>query len=147
MPATPARRAVPRHLTELARHRFAVMATLHPDGRPQLSLVQQHTHDGVIDISLTEPRVKTRNLRHDPRAAVMILPAGSDRFVVAEGRADLSPTSTAPGDETGRRLRDLYRALAGEHPDWDDYLRAMVRDRRLVATITIDHTYDGGAHS
>ena len=59
MPATPARRAVPQHLAELARHRLAVMATLHPDGRPQLSLVQQHTHDGVIDISLTE-RLRVR---------------------------------------------------------------------------------------
>jgi len=147
MPATPSRRAVPEHLDELAHHHFAVMATLHPDGRPQLSLVQHHTHGGVIDISLTERRVKARNLRHDPRAAIMILPAGHDRFVVAEGHADLSPTSTTPGDETGRRLQDLYRALAGEHPDWDDYLRAMVHDHRLIATITIDHTYHGGAHT
>ena len=141
------RESRPQHLDDLARHRFAVMATLHPDGRPQLSLVQQHTHDGVADVSLTEQRVKVRNLRRDPRATMMILPDGHDRFVVAEGRAELSPVSTEPGDDSGLRLQTLYRSLVGEHPDWDDYLRAMVRDHRLVATITIEHTYAGGAHS
>ncbi|HEY0473755.1 MAG TPA: PPOX class F420-dependent oxidoreductase, partial [Kribbella sp.] len=38
-------------------------------------------------------------------------------------------------------LIDLYRAAAGEHPDWDDYRRAMVRDRRLVFSMTVDHAY------
>jgi PPOX class probable F420-dependent enzyme len=123
------------------------MATVHPDGWPQLSLVQQHCHDGVLDVSLTEQRIKVRNLRCDPRAAVLILPDGNQRFVVAEGPVALSPPSTTPGDEVGRNLENLYRSLAGEHPDWDDYRRAMVADRRLVGRMNIAHTYAGGAHT
>jgi PPOX class probable F420-dependent enzyme len=134
-----------RHLAELARHRFAVMATLHPDGRPQLSLVQQHSGDGVIEVSLTASRVKTRNLRRDPRASVMILPEGIERFVVAEGRAELSDVSAEPGDEVGQALSRLYEALAGPHPDWDDYHRAMVDDQRLLCRIRVERTYAGGA--
>lgn len=140
-----ARRPRPEHLALLARHRFAVMTTLHPDGRPQLSLVQQHAHDGVLDVSLTAGRVKTRNLRRDPRVSAMILPDGVNAFVVAEGRAELSDVSRVPGDDTGRALAALYRSLAGEHPDWEEYLRTMVADRRLLCRIRVEHTYAGGA--
>jgi PPOX class probable F420-dependent enzyme len=133
------------HLDLFARHRYATMTTLFPDGRPQMSLIQQNAHDGVLDISLTDLRVKTRNLRNDPRASVMILPEGTDAFVVAEGEVELSDLSRAPGDEVGRRLCALYEALAGPHPDWDDYRRAMVDDRRLLGRLHVVHTYGGGA--
>jgi hypothetical protein len=33
---------------------------------------------------------------------------------------------------------DDYRRLAGEHPDWDDYRRAMTADRRARIRITIE---------
>ena len=32
-------------------------------------------------------------------------------------------------------LVDLFRALKGEHDDWDDYRAAMERDRRVVIRI------------
>jgi hypothetical protein len=32
----------------------------------------------------------------------------------------------------------LYRQIAGDHPDWDDYRAAMVRDRRVLLLISID---------
>lgn len=31
---------------------------------------------------------------------------------------------------------DYYRKTAGEHPDWDDYRAAMVRDRRVLLRLT-----------
>ena len=33
-------------------------------------------------------------------------------------------------------LVTYYRDISGEHPDWDDYRRAMVRDRRLIIAVT-----------
>ena len=33
-------------------------------------------------------------------------------------------------------LVDYYRANFGEHPDWDDYRAAMVRERRVLLHIT-----------
>jgi len=53
--------------------------------------------------------------------------------VVLEGDAELSPVAADPGDATVAELIGLYRSLAGEHPDWDEYRRAMVADRRCVA--------------
>jgi PPOX class probable F420-dependent enzyme len=136
-----------KHLEALSRHSVMVMATLQPNGRPQLSLVRPWVHDGLVEVSLTDRRVKTRNLRVDPRAAFIAVSDDSEQFVVAEGRAELSRLSETAGDETGQRLSALYRAVAGEHPDWDDYHRAMVNDRRLVARIIIEHTYAGGTHT
>lgn len=137
----------PTHIDELRSRPVMVMATLHPDGRPQLSLVRPWFHDGIAEISLTDARIKTRNLRSNSRTALIAAAPDGQRFVVAEGRAHLSRVSTEPGDGTGQALARLYRALAGEHADWDDYYRAMVRDQRLMATIEIEHTYMGGTHT
>ncbi|GEL21121.1 hypothetical protein PSU4_00750 [Pseudonocardia sulfidoxydans NBRC 16205] len=38
-------------------------------------------------------------------------------------------------------LVGYYRAAAGEHPDWDEYRRVMVEDRRVLMTMTVDHVY------
>ena len=35
-------------------------------------------------------------------------------------------------------LVDYDRRLAGEHPDWEDYRRAMTADRRALIRITIE---------
>lgn len=138
------RLVTPEHLVQFAAHRYAVMTTLHPDGHPQMSLVQQHAHDGVLDVSLTATRIKTRNLRQDNRVSLMILPDGVDRWVVAEGRAELSDPSVTPGDDVGLALARLYEALAGPHPSWDDYYQAMVNDQRLLCRVHVEHTYAGG---
>jgi hypothetical protein len=31
-----------------------------------------------------------------------------------------------------------YRGLRGEHPDWDDYRAAMVREQRLLIRVTVE---------
>jgi hypothetical protein len=33
-------------------------------------------------------------------------------------------------------LVGYYRGISGEHPDWDDYRAAMVREHRCVIRIT-----------
>lgn len=135
------------HLDAFGQRNVVVMATIGVDGRPQLSLVRPWVHDGLIEVSLTERRVKTRNLRNDGRASFLAASVDDTSFVVAEGDAHLTDTTTEPDDDTGRQLAQLYRALAGEHPDWDDYHRTMVHDRRLVARVTVTHTYSGGTHT
>ena len=62
-------------------------------------------------------------------------------YAVAEGEAVLSAPASAPDDETVESLITLYRNVAGEHPDWDDYRRAMVADRRVLLRVPITHVY------
>ncbi|MFG2353024.1 PPOX class F420-dependent oxidoreductase [Streptomyces sp. NPDC048521] len=120
-----------------------VLVTLKRDGRPQLSNVSHayYPDERIIRISVTDDRAKTRNLRRDPRASYHVTSADRWAYTVVEGTAELSPVARDPQDETVEELIRLYRDVLGEHPDWDDYRAAMVRDRRLVVRLHVDRVY------
>jgi PPOX class probable F420-dependent enzyme len=123
---------------------LGVLATIKQDGRPQLSNVSYHfdAREVAIQVSITEPRAKTRNLRRDPRASIHVSSDDGWAYAVAEGNAILTPTATTPDDDTVEGLIALYRNIAGrEHPDWDEYRQAMVDDRRVLMTMPISHLY------
>lgn len=122
------------------RHR-GVLVTLKRDGRPQLSNISYAMTGGVIRISVTDGRAKTANLRRDPRASVHVTSDDFWSYAVAEGDAELTPVAADPGDATADELVELYRAVQGEHEDWDEYRSAMVRDRRLVIRIPVERVY------
>jgi len=130
-------------LAVIAGNSLGVLATLKRDGRPQLSNVAYHFDPPAlrISVSITEPRAKTRNLRRDPRAALHVSSDDGWAYAVAEGDAVLTPPATDPGDDTVEGLVALYREISGEHPDWDEYRRAMVDDRRVLMTLPISHLY------
>lgn len=127
----------------LAAGQLGVLATIKRDGRPQLSNVS-YTFDrqrSLIRVSVTDGRAKTVNLRRDPRASFHVSASDGWSYVVVEARAELSPVATEPHDATVEELIDLFRAVQGEHPDWDDYRRAMVADRRLVLRLHVERVY------
>jgi PPOX class probable F420-dependent enzyme len=130
-------------LAVIAGIKLAVLATIKRDGRPQLSNVTYHfdPRNLVVEVSITEPRAKTRNLRRDPRATLLVSSDDGWSYAVAEGNAILTPPAASPHDDTVEALIALYRNVAGEHPDWDDYRRAMVDDRRVLLTMPISHVY------
>jgi len=115
-------------------HHRAVLATRRSDGLPQLSPVTVGVgDDGRILVSTRETAIKTKNLARDPRASLCVL---TDRFfgewLQAEGTAQIIHLPEAMD-----LLVDYYRRISGEHPDWEDYRQAMVRDRRVIAAITL----------
>lgn len=130
-------------LALIAGNSLGVLATLKRDGRPQLSNVSYHFDARAlsISVSITEPRAKTRNLRRDPRASIHVSSDDGWAYAVAEGDAVLTPPAAEPDDDTVEALVTLYRNIAGEHPDWADYRRAMVDDRRVLMTLPISHLY------
>jgi PPOX class probable F420-dependent enzyme len=130
-------------LALISGNSLGVLATIKSDGRPQLSNVSYHFDPRAvaIQVSVTEPRAKTRNLRRDPRASLHVSSDDGWSYAVAEGNAILTPPAAQPHDDTVEALIALYRNIAGEHPDWDDYRRAMVDDRRVLVTLPISHLY------
>lgn len=130
-------------LALLGGNSLGVLATIKRDGRPQLSNVSYwfDKQSLAIQASITESRAKTRNLRRDPRASIHVSSDDGWSYAVAEGDAILTAPAAAPDDDTVEALIALYRNIAGEHPDWDDYRRAMVEDRRVVLTLPISHVY------
>jgi PPOX class probable F420-dependent enzyme len=124
----------------LAESHHGVLITLRADGGPQASNIAYSFADGLIRISVTADRAKTKNLRRDPRASLHVTSADFWRYVVADGVADLSPLAAEPGDATTLALREVYEHVRGEpHPDWAEFDQAMIRDHRLVISIRPTH--------
>ena len=133
----------PALLALFAELRGGSLITLKRDGRPQASVVI-HVWDPArraVLISVTDDRAKTRNLRRDPRASYQVVAPDLTAWAVGEGFAELTPPAADPHDDTVEALVDLYRSLAGEHPDWAQYRAAMVADRRVVLTLAFEHVY------
>ncbi len=129
-------------LTFAREHRRGVLATQKSGGRPQLSNIAYAVgSDGVIRISVTADRAKTKNLARDPRASLHVTREDFYAYAVLEGDAELSPVAEAPDDATVEELVEQYKVIAGDHDDWDAFRQAMVRDRRLVARLRPTHAY------
>jgi PPOX class probable F420-dependent enzyme len=133
--------------TEAARrflkdnHR-AVLATRRRDGGLQMSPVTVGVDEsGRAIVSSTESRVKTRNLRRDPRASLCVM---TDRFFGAWVQIDGTATIVSL-PEAMDRLVDYYRRIAGEHPDWDEFREAMARERRVLVRIDIERVAPGAS--
>ena len=114
------------------RHR-AILLTTRADGGPQASPVTCGVDDeGRIVVSTYPERAKARNVRRDPRASVVVL---SDEFngpwVQVDGPAEILdlPEAIEP-------LVAYYRAIAGEHPDWDEYREAMIKQGKSLLRLT-----------
>jgi PPOX class probable F420-dependent enzyme len=119
----------------LRDHHRSVLATFRSDGRPQMSpIVHGVDDDGRILVSSREPAYKVRNLRRDPRVSLCAVADGFfGEWVQADGRARIISLPDALP-----LLEDYYRRVSGEHPDWDDYRAAMVRDRRVMIVIDVE---------
>jgi PPOX class probable F420-dependent enzyme len=121
---------------------LGTLATIKKDGRPQLSDVNYTASPGRLRFSTRTALAKVHNLRRDPRATFKVTAPGGFGYAVAEGTAELSAVSERPDDPTVEELIEVYRLIAGkDHPDWDDYRRAMVADGRLVVRLHIERLY------
>lgn len=119
-----------------SNRKHGVLITLRKDGRAQSSDVVYAVIDGRICISLTDDRAKTRNMRRDGRVVFHITDPSSWSYVSIDAIVDLSPVTTDPGDASADELVAVYRVVAGEHDDWDEFRAAMVGEGRLVAHLT-----------
>jgi PPOX class probable F420-dependent enzyme len=132
----------------IAAQRLGVLITLKSDGRPQSSnVLYAFTADpdapesGVIRVSITATRAKYHNLQRDPRASLHVSAPDFWSYAVAEATAELSPVAADPRDQTVEDLIALYREVQGEHPDWQEFRRAMVADQRVLLRLAVSRVY------
>jgi PPOX class probable F420-dependent enzyme len=116
------------------RHR-GMLVTRRADGSPQMSPVTCGVDpDGRIVIATYPQRAKVRNARRDERVSICVSSDGwNDPYVQVDGRAEILdlPEALEP-------LVDYFRGISGEHPDWDEYRAAMVKQGKCIIRITID---------
>lgn len=124
----------------LADHHQAVLATVRRDGRPQMSPVVCGMDDeGRVVISTRETAAKTKNARRRPQVSLCVMSDGFyGEWRQVDGKAEVVFLPEAMDG-----LVDAYRQMAGEHPDWDDFRAAMVRERRVLLRIEIERAGPG----
>ncbi|MFD3498558.1 PPOX class F420-dependent oxidoreductase [Streptomyces sp. NPDC058678] len=114
------------------RH-HAILLTRRSDGSPQGSPLTCGVDDsGRIVVSTYPERAKTRNAKRDPRVSLIVLSDDWDGpWVQIDGTAEVvdTPDSVEP-------LVEYYKNIAGEHPDWDEYRAAMLKQGKSIIRVT-----------
>jgi PPOX class probable F420-dependent enzyme len=116
---------IPESHRDLLDAQFATLATINPDGRPQLSEVWFLAEDGLVKFSLNNDRQKTKNLTRRPAATALILDlANPYRYLEIRGDAEVIPDDDyAFADQLGAKY------------DSDLRTRDQPGDTRVVVTI------------
>ncbi|MBJ7609540.1 MAG: PPOX class F420-dependent oxidoreductase [Candidatus Dormibacteraeota bacterium] len=115
----------------------AVLATHRRDGGVQLSPVLATVDDeSRVVVSTRETAIKTLNLRREPRASLCAISQGFfGEWHTVEGTVEIV---SLPAAMDG--LIDYYRRASGEHPDWDEYRRAMEAERRVLLRLDVQRS-------
>ena len=119
-----------------------VLSTRRKNGGSQLSIVTVGIIGGEMCFSTTEGRSKYHNLMRDPICSLLVSKDDWWGYIVVEGKAKLQGNfNTAP--EPLRKLhRKVYRETAGkDHPVWEEFDEAMIKDRRVVVVIQPETVY------
>ncbi|HHX85722.1 MAG TPA: PPOX class F420-dependent oxidoreductase [Actinomycetales bacterium] len=116
------------------RHR-AVLVTRRASGGLQSSPVTCGLDEQGRLVAATYPqRAKVRNIRREPAVSACVLSDDwNGPYVHLDGTAEIVdlPEAVEP-------LVEYFRSVAGEHPDWDEYREAMVRQGKCLIRVTID---------
>ena len=124
----------------LEKNHRGVVVTFRRNGAAQASIVACGHHQGGVAFTTTSGRAKLTNLKRDPHCTILVSKADWTGYVVLEGNADIRWRDRTAPEELRLTLRDVYRSAGGgEHPDWDDYDRAMVEEDRAAIIVRPHH--------
>jgi PPOX class probable F420-dependent enzyme len=128
----------------LGSQQFGTLATVKRSGHPHLTTMMYSwdPETRVVRFSTTADRVKVKQLRRDPRAALHVSGGDVWSFAVAEGEAEVSEVTTVPGDAVGRELLGMIPEAArpaGE--DAETFLKGLVAERRVVIRLRVGKLY------
>jgi PPOX class probable F420-dependent enzyme len=134
---------LPNNVREFATqtHR-GVLTTFRRDGAAQMSIVSCGPYREGVVFTTTADRAKLLNLKRNPRCSLLISHEDWRPYVVLEGHAEVLSADNTNSEEFRMALRDAYRAASGaEHPDWEEYDRAMINDQRSVVIVVPERIY------
>ena len=129
-----------------SNHR-GVITTFRPDGTAQTSIVVcgASPFDGdeaAIFVTVRGSSYKVRNLRRNSRCNVMAVADDWRQFAVVEGAATLTDYRNTDAEEMRVKLRAAFMACGDhEHPDWDEYDRAMVAQDAVIVVVQPERVY------
>ncbi|MFD0852786.1 pyridoxamine 5'-phosphate oxidase family protein [Actinomadura adrarensis] len=127
----------------LGEHLFGALATVRSTGHPHLSTIiyKWYPDERIVRVSSTRDRLKVRQLRKDPHAALYVTSRDHTRYAVAEGTVELAET-LEPGDAAGRELLEMGLGL--EAPNKEEAFRIQVEEGRVVIRLRVERLYGMG---
>ena len=125
----------------ISKNDKAVLSTFRRNGAAQLSIVSVGLYGEGAAFTTTEERAKLANLRRDDRCSLLVSQESWWGFIVLEGTARILSADNTDAEELRMAFREVYRSISGNHPDWDDYDRAMASDRRAVVIVMPERIY------
>ena len=120
----------------LKQQGVVVFTTYRRDGMPQMSLVSAGRFEDGVAFTTRRRNAKYHNLMRDRRCAMMLVTPGMRGFAVIDGEADVRSSDITEAERLRLDLRAVYKAASGkDHPDWEEYDRAMVEQKRAVVLL------------
>ncbi|MDQ3876995.1 MAG: PPOX class F420-dependent oxidoreductase [Actinomycetota bacterium] len=121
----------------LDKNHTAVQTTLRRDGTPHVAMIGVGLVDGRLWSSATQTRVRTKHLRRDPRSSLCVFDTSNRQsWIGLDCRVTI-----LDGPEAVDQNLALYRVLAGEPDDVDEYRQAMVREQRIIFEFEVLKAY------
>ena len=120
-----------------------VMTSFRRNGMPQLSIVTVYPRDGGVGVSITENRMKFKNLLRDPRCTLLVSHADWwSGFLVFEGTVELTHSGNTDPEKLRLARRDIFSATTRRRSrDWDEYDRIAEQDKRVAMLLRPHHVY------
>ena len=124
-------------------HPQGVMTSFRRNGMPQLSIVTVYPRDGGVGVSITETRMKFKNLLRDPRCSLLVSHADWwSGFLVFEGTVELVHSGNADPETLRMARRHIFSATTKRRSaDWAEYDRIANDDKRVAMLLRPQHVY------
>lgn len=128
----------------VAENRRGVLTTFRRDGAAQMSIITVGPYGEGVAFTTTADRAKLHNLRRNPQCSLLVAREDWSAYIVLQGAARVFSAGNTDGAELRQLLRAVFRtAAAAEHPDWAEYDRAMVEQRRSAIVVIPEQIYGG----
>ena len=123
----------------------AVAVTFRKSGAAQASVILCGPYKGGVAFTTPTGRAKLVNLLRDPRCTVLVSKPNWYGYAVIEGKAEALRPDNTDSEDLRIALRGIFKTASGrDHPDWEEYDRVMVSERRAGIIVRPDNVYGLG---
>ena len=126
----------------LQNNHDAVLTTFRRDGAAQMSIVTVGALEDGVAFTTTEGRAKLHNLVRNHRCSILVSGSSWRPYLVLEGSAQIISQNNHDRESWLHTLRKIYVSASGQdHPNWNEYDEAMIKDKRVGVKIVAEKLY------
>lgn len=125
-----------------ADNHHGVLTTFRKSKAAQMSIVTCGPVTTGVGFSSTLDKAKIANLLRDNSCTLLISSPDWRNYIVLEGHAKIFSPGMSDPEELRLSLREIYKSASGkEHPNWEEFDRVMVSDKRVAIIVEPKHHY------